>query len=224
MTGSAVLLAAGRGVRMNAERNKVFLPLLGVPLLQHTIRAFLGVPGIEELVIVLGRDDMDEGRRLAQAVAPDCRFVEGGDVRRDSSLAGVRAASKEIVLIHDAARPFPSRNLIRAVLAAAEDVGAAVPTLAIPDLLHRIDAESGRVTEASVPDMQNIARAQTPQGFRRELILHCLEASPRDIRDDATAVAHAGHPVAAVPGDPANLKVTRPADMILAAAIAASRS
>ncbi len=223
MTGSVILLAAGRGTRMDAGRNKIFLPLLGVPLLQHTVRAFLGVPGVEEFVVVLGRDDMDEGRRLVKAVAPNCRCVQGGDMRRDSSLAGVCAASEEIVLIHDAARPFPSRDLIRAVLSAAEDVGAAVPTLAIPDLLHRVDAESGRVTEASVPGMENIARAQTPQGFRRDLILRCLEAAPRDIRDDATAVARAGHPVAAVPGDATNLKITRPADMLLAASIAASR-
>lgn len=224
MTGSVVLLAAGRGARMNAGRNKVFLPVLGVPLIQHTVRAFLEIPGIDEFVVVLGRDDMGEGRRWVQAVLPRFRLVEGGDVRRDSSLAGVRAATGDVVLIHDAARPFPSRDLITAVLASAHEVGAAVPTLAMTDLLHRVDPASNRIADASVPGMSNVVRAQTPQGFRRNLILHCLEASPRDLRDDATAVHRAGYPVAAVCGEPANLKVTRPTDMILATAIAASIS
>ena len=222
MTGTAILLAAGRGRRMNAGRNKIFLPLLGVPLLEHALRAFLEVPAIDEFVVVLAREDMDEGRRVVKAVVPECRFAEGGEARRDSSLAGIRAATRDLVLIHDAARPFPSLELIHAVLSATQEVGAAVPTLAIADLLHRVDADTGRIKEASVADTGDMARAQTPQGFRRDLILHCLQTSSCDLRDDATAVHRAGHPVATVSGDPANLKVTCPADMILAAHIAAS--
>jgi len=222
MTISAVILAAGRGDRMQTERNKILLPVLGQALICHAVSAFVQVPELVELILVTHSDEVETVRQWVHPIAPDCVFVVGGATRRDSSLAGVRAATGDFVLIHDGARPFPSPSLIRSVVAATQRWSAVVPVVPSTDLLYRVSA-AGCIKQASDLKEEPLVRAQTPQGFRRDLILHCLEAAPQQIRDDATAVLLAGESVLTVPGDPANIKITHTADLALAEAIAASR-
>lgn len=225
MTTSVVILAAGRGDRMQSSAHKILLRVCGKALICHTVSAFAQVPELDELIVVVHRDDMDNVRRLVQPIADHCRFVEGGGTRRDSSLRGVRAATGDFVLIHDGARPFPSAKLIRDVLLSTQRERAAIPVLPVADLLHPVDKTSDRISnDAPVSCEHSLARAQTPQGFRRDLILRCLEAAPPEIGDDATAVLLAGESVATVPGEPTNLKITHPEDLALAEAIAASRT
>lgn len=222
MTTSAVILAAGRGERMGTTDNKVLLPLCDVALICHTIGAFTRVPEIDELILVVHANEREIVRQLTQSVTDRFQLVVGGGTRRDSALAGVRAASGNWVLIHDGARPFPSSDLIHRVLTGAQENNAVIPSLPLTDLLHRIGM-TGRIEELSDLREHSLVRAQTPQGFRRDLILRCLEAAPAEIRDDATAILLAGESVATVLGESTNIKVTRPEDLDLAEAIAASR-
>ncbi len=223
MTVSAVILAAGCGSRMRSVENKILLSIGGKALICRTIETWNGIPGVDELLLVVRRADVRVVQDLIRPISPQCRILEGGAMRRDSSLAGISAARGDIVLIHDGARPFPSQDLIERVLAAAREVGAAVPVLPSTDLLHRTDATTTRIEEAGVVTGNGLVRAQTPQGFQRDLILRCLSSASSDVRDDATAVLLSGHAVAAVPGEPANIKVTHPEDLGLAEAIAAWR-
>ena len=222
MSASAVILAAGCGDRMQTNENKLLLPICGQALICHTVSAFAQIPELADLVLVVHPDEMEIIRQLVQPIADHCRFVEGGETRRDSALAGVRAATEDLVLIHDGARPFPSSTLIQHVLTAARLKNAVIPILAVPDLLHRVGA-TGRIEKTPDLSDQSLVRAQTPQGFRRDLILSCLEAASPEIYDDATAILLAGESVATVPGEPANIKITRLEDLVLAEAIAALR-
>jgi 2-C-methyl-D-erythritol 4-phosphate cytidylyltransferase len=223
MTASAVILAAGSGSRMRAVENKIFLPIRNHALLWHTVTSWVNITEVDDLVLVARPEDMDEIRELVMPIAPRCRLVEGGAMRRDSSLAGITAATGEFVLIHDGARPFPSATLIVSVLSATRENEAAIPVLPLSDLVHRADLATPRIEEAGAAGGAGLVRVQTPQGFRRSLILDCLSAAPPDVRDDATAVLLAGHDVFTVPGEPTNIKVTHPTDLALAEAIAAQR-
>ena len=222
MTTSAVILAGGRGDRMGTIENKVLLPIDGRALICHAVTAFAQVADIDDLILVVHATEIETVRQLIQPIGSQFRLVEGGETRRDSALAGVRAASGNWVLIHDGARPFPSLELIHRVLTGAQENNAVIPVLPVTDLLHRIGT-TGHIGELSDLREHSLVRAQTPQGFRRDLILRCLEAAPAEIRDDATAILLAGESVATVPGERTNIKVTRPKDLDLAEAIAASR-
>ncbi len=221
MSASAVILAAGCGDRMQTNENKLLLPICGQALICHTVSAFARIPELADLVLVVHPDEMEIIRQLVQPIADHCRFVEGGETRRDSSLVGVRAATGDIVLIHDGARPFPSPTLIQHILTVVQYENAVIPVLPIPDLLHRVDETTARIVKLRNSSSHPLVCAQTPQGFRHDLILRCLESAAPEIRDDATAILLAGEPVATVPGEPTNIKVTRLEDLALAEAIAA---
>lgn len=174
---------------------------------------FLQVKGVEELVVVARSGAEFRAAAVLQDVDFPIRVVTGGRRRRDSSLAGVEAAEGEIVLIHDAARPLVSAELIGRVLAATERHGAAVPVLSVVDTLRYV--EDGFLRPEVVPRAGLVAM-QTPQGFRRDLLLPALRACDEDLPDDAAALLSRGIPVAAVPGDPRNIKITYPEDLALA--------
>jgi len=209
---SAVLLAAGRGERMGGDRNKLLLPIEGRPLIAYSIEALTACQQIDEIVLVVRPEDAATIERFLPE-RPSARIVPGGEMRRDSSLAGTAASRGEIVLIHDGARPLPSRELIGRVIAAAAETGAAVPILPIADTIRYVD-EEGRLLLRQI-DRFRLALMQTPQGFRRLLLHRALVAADPSIPDDAAAVLMAGHPVRAVPGDPSNIKATTPEDLAL---------
>jgi len=150
------------------------------------------------------------------------RTVVGGATRRDSALAGVLATTSDIILIHDGARPFASPDLIRRVIEGAMRTGAAAPVVLECDLLQRRVGDRLEVFEPHLTGEEQLVRVQTPQGFRRDLILQCLRASTADVRDDATTVLRAGYSVEAVAGDAANIKITVPEDLRLAERLAAA--
>jgi len=225
MTASAVIVAAGRGERMRAETRKAFLELAGRPLFLYAVETFSRASRVNEIVVVVHPDDLDAARA---AVAPETIVVGGGATRRDSSLAGVRAATGEIVLIHDGCRPFANEEVIDRVLDATERHGAAVPVLPSVDTLYRVAGSEGigsaaataREVEA-VLDRTTVARVQTPQGFHRAKILTALESANPTITDDGSAAVAAGIPVVIVDGAASNLKVTVPEDLRWAEAFAA---
>lgn len=216
MRASGILLAAGRAERFGQD--KVFLELGGVPVLVRAARAFQEAGAVEELVVVVRPGQEARAAALLRGLALPVRVVAGGARRRDSSLAGVEAAQGEFVLIHDAARPLVSPELIRRVRAAAERHGAAVPVLPVVDTLRYV--EDGFLRPEVVP-RPGLVAMQTPQAFRRELLLAALRECDVDLPDDAAALLARGLPVAAVPGDPRNLKLTYAEDLVLAQALLA---
>jgi 2-C-methyl-D-erythritol 4-phosphate cytidylyltransferase len=220
MRTSAILLAGGRGLRMGREENKLFLTLLGTTILTRAAAA-LCQARVDELVVVARAEEAAIVAGLLPPLDVPVRVVIGGAERHDSSLAGVAAATGDIVLVHDAARPFPSRSLIDRVIEGALRYGACIPVIPVEDTLRRLDATGFATTE--LVDRTGLVRAQTPQGFRtcllREALANWTEGTPPT--DDAAAVLAYGAPVATIDGDIWNMKITTPADLDLAAHVAA---
>ncbi len=215
MRVSGIILAAGVGTRFGAPEAKVWARLAGRPLLGHVIDAFARSGDVDELVVVVRAGDEHRLGDLPEVGVP-LHGVHGGERRADSARAGLAAASGKYVLVHDGARPLVTPELIACVLQAAEDHGAAVPVVPVPDTVRYVE---GAFLRPTAVERDELVVIQTPQGFRRELLAEGYVLAARqgvDLPDDAAAVLLLGHPVAVVPGDPANVKVTRPQDLVLA--------
>ncbi len=221
MRVSAVILAAGQGKRFGADKNKVFLDIWSRPLLHYSISAFACCEQVDEIVLVVASGEQEIVSSLIRDISKPLRMVLGGKRRQDSSLAGVQAASGEIVLIHDAARPFVSNDMIARLIAATVKHRACVPALPITDTVRQGKLELP-ISKATL-DRARLLRIQTPQGFARELILKALLEVTCEITDDATAVLQAGMPVWTIIGEETNIKVTTRSDLSLAKIIAASK-
>lgn len=218
---AAVIPAAGSSTRMGGV-NKLLLEIDGVPVLARTLLAFEDCPQIDEIIVVCREQDIMDYGRLAQAY--DCtkvtQIIRGGATRTESVLAGVRACGPdvELVAIHDGARPLVSEAVIRETLEAAAQTGAAAPVVPMKDSVKRV--ENGRII-ADVP-RDSIAAVQTPQTFRRELILDALARALADgaaLTDDCAAAERVGAVVTATRGSYRNIKVTTPEDITAAEAL-----
>lgn len=221
MTGEArtvaLIVAAGRGERAGGGLPKQYMPLGGRPVLAHSVAAFAALPRIDEVVVVIGAGH----EALAAEAVGDRRLVTGGETRRESVLAGLRAIDAERVLIHDAARPLLPAVVIDRLLAALDGAPGAVPALPVADTLARDDGALGEMVSRD-----GLLRIQTPQAFRLEAVIAAHEAWPagEEATDDAQMVRAIGHRVAVVPGDPLLEKITRPEDFALAEARLAARA
>ena len=215
MAVAVILVAAGRGERMGKDRPKAFLSLGGEPLLLRAARAFEAAPSVERLVAVVPDDELEAARGLLGPLSKPVGVVPGGSRRQDSVLEGLRALPQGfsgLVLVHDAARPLVEVALIEEVVRAAEETGAALPVLPVADTIKRV--RDGRVTETL--DRAGLAAAQTPQGFRLDLLVSAYEAAFRErltLTDEAMAVERLGAPVRAVAGSPRNRKITTAQDL-----------
>jgi len=209
----AVVLAAGQGKRAGGA--KQFKRVAGRTLLYHACAPFLDTPEVKGLVVVVPRGRSSEvteemfdcdARKLLSVVV-------GGKTRHESSRRGLAALPKacEIVLIHDAARPFATPKLIRRVIAAARAHGAAVPALPTKDATVELDASGG--VRHYLP-REHLRAVQTPQGFARDLLESAFAAAElEDHVDDAGLVLAAGNQVVLVEGEERNQKVTSPSDL-----------
>lgn len=211
-------MAAGRGDRLGAEKPKQFIELGGRTLLQRSVAAFDQHPAIAHLVVVLAPGLISDGPALTGPVTRPCTFAEGGARRQDSVANGMAAMPPDVdvVLVHDAARPFIDAPLIDRVLEGVTTHGAAVPAIPVRDTVKRMDLERKTVS-ATIP-RQEIWLAQTPQGFRREVLTQAIALGQRDVAatDEAMLAELAGHRVAIVTGDEGNMKITTPADLAAA--------
>ncbi len=224
MRTAALIVAAGRGSRAGSELPKQYLPLHGTTVLTQTLSVFLSHPSIALVQTVIHAGDQgvysrsaDAARALPSASGALLPPVPGGDTRQASVLAGLLALAPhqpDIVLIHDAARPFVSRDEISRVIAALETHDGALPGLEVADTLKRA-GDNHRVAE-TVP-RAGLWRAQTPQGFRYPAILAAHNAAKDaglgDFTDDAAIAEWAGLAVLLVPGNPANIKLTTAEDI-----------
>lgn len=215
MKALAILVAAGRGERMGAGRPKAFLELAGQPLLLRAARAFDAAPSVASIVAVVPEAEVAPARELLAPLAKPVAVVAGGARRQDSVLAGLGQAPDGfdgVVLVHDAARPLVDVALIESVARGAEEAGAALPLLPVVDTVKRV--RDGLVV--GTLDRDELGAAQTPQGFRFELLVRAYEAAFRErltLTDEAMAVERIGAPVRALPGSPRNRKLTTPEDL-----------
>lgn len=206
-----VIVAAGESRRAGGDVPKQFVDLGGIPILEWSIRTLAGHPDVGQVVVVLPPSVLRDPPPWL-----DSHFltlVEGGMSRRDSAARGVQGIREDTtsILVHDAARPFLSPDLIDRVLRACGDSGA-VPGIPVRDTLKQIDGAQRVVWTV---DRGPLRAAQTPQGFPAAL-LRRLHAAPTDgspITDDAMLCEQAGEAVVVVPGDEANFKITTATDL-----------
>jgi 2-C-methyl-D-erythritol 4-phosphate cytidylyltransferase len=212
----AVVVAAGEGRRFGGA--KQFAALRGRPVLDWSLAAFETNPYIDAIVLVLAHPG--EGGKYAARYPKISAVVRGGERRQDSvanGIEGLKGEDGDIVLVHDGARPLVTQELIERVVDAARETGAAVPAVRIDDTIK--EAEKDRVVRTL--DRSRLFRAQTPQGFTLGLLQRALErakAEGAEGTDEASLVERLGLPVALVPGDPRNIKITSPLDLTMAEA------
>jgi 2-C-methyl-D-erythritol 4-phosphate cytidylyltransferase len=223
MQAAAVIAAAGEGLRMGSAIRKQYITLEGIPVLARSLLLFLEEQSIVEAVVVVppGEIEAVSGLLAAHCSLSKVSFAEGGATRQESIGRGLRAVSGQVdlVCIHDAARPLVSKALLQSLLEAASCWGAAIPVIPLSDTVKEIDRDGFVV---STPLRERLRRVQTPQVFRRSLILEAHEQARKcglTATDDAALVEMLGQPVRTVPGELSNLKITSPRDLILASLI-----
>jgi 2-C-methyl-D-erythritol 4-phosphate cytidylyltransferase/2-C-methyl-D-erythritol 2,4-cyclodiphosphate synthase len=210
-----IIVAAGRGARMGTSQPKQLIDLGGRSMLRRSVEAFDEHPRVSQLVVVLPPELVAGGPTFVGATARPCAIVSGGERRNDSVRQGLAAMpdGPDVILVHDAARPFADRALIDRVIDATERSGAAVPAVPARDTIKRVDLDR-RIVAATIP-RDEIWLAQTPQGFTRTILVEAIARGARDgaATDEAMLAEQNGHAVAVVHGDERNLKVTTPQDL-----------
>lgn len=219
MSVAAIVVAAGRGLRAGADRPKQYRTVGGEPVIRTSLALFATHPEVDLVQPVIRGDDQDLYRDTVAGLSllPP---VAGGATRQASVRAGIEALGRhgpDIVLVHDAARPFASAALVSRAIAALGDAPAAVPGLAVSDTIKRIDADD-RVAETL--DRTTLCTVQTPQAFRltalRDAHRRALAAGRDDFTDDAALMEWSGASVAVFPGEAGNVKLTTADDFLRA--------
>ena len=228
-----IVAAAGRGTRLKGALPKQYLPCAGKPLIAHTLQALLDACPFAAVTVTIHADDRDLYQAAVAHLTPKARAAIGpssigGATRQESVLAGLEvlaAAAPDIVLIHDAARPFPTPGLVTRAIQAAEAHGAAAPGTRVSDTVKQVDPE-GRVL--ATPPREGLRAVQTPQAFRFPLILdahrRAAAAGVADLTDDVAAAEWAGAAAYVFEGDPGNIKVTAMEDFASAEARLSGRA
>ena len=226
-----IIPAAGLGTRMAAQSGarprqatKQFAEIAGKPILQHTLEKFAQISSVSDIYIAVRESETERLSDFlaAQRLRPTMHVVVGGDHRQESvanALAAVKADKEDIVLVHDAVRPFVDAEIIENVIEAVAKHGAAIAGLPAVDTIKQVERTAeGAIITSTVP-RERVVMAQTPQGFRYELLKRVFNDAAQDGfvgTDEASLVERAGHEVAVVMGSPRNIKITTPSDMELA--------
>jgi len=229
-----IIPAAGLGTRMASPAkgrdparpasSKQFVELHGVPILVRTLRKFAECPEVGEIFVALRKPEADQyqPRLEKEGFGGKLHVVVGGEHRQQSvanALAQVKADANDIVLVHDAVRPFVDAAIIRSVIDAAAKYGAAIAGVPAVDTVKQVDRTAqGAIVSSTIP-RQHVVLAQTPQGFRFGLLKQAFDDALADGftgTDEASLLERAGHEVAVVMGSPRNLKITTPDDLELA--------
>ena len=216
----AIIPAGGAGRRMGGDVPKQFLPLAGIPVLVHTLRAFQRSPIIDEIFLVVPEGDIPAVRRdvIEEHGLSKVTSVLAGGAERQDSVANALTRVRDdhgIVLVHDGVRPFVTGELIRRVVAAAVEHGAVAVGVPVRETVKAVSA-AGVVVKTV--DREGLWLTQTPQAFRRQLICSAYEKAAQDGfsgTDDASLVERMGASVRMILGDHDNIKITTPEDLAL---------
>ena len=247
---TAIIAAGGRGQRFGGSQPKQLQPLGGRTMLDRSVALFTDHTGVDEVIVALPADILADPPGYLRSDSKPVRLVAGGDRRQDSVANAFAAASErsEVIVIHDAARPFASADLITRTIAAAVRSGAALAAMPARDTVKRAELHEGppeggphqsmwdhkgmwdpalaglRVVRETLP-REAIFLAQTPQAFRREVLKSALALGVgAGATDEAELAERAGHRVTLVEGEASNIKITTPEDFAIAEAIARGRT
>lgn len=224
---AVIIVAAGKGERFASEQNKILAKLGGRPIFLRTIEHFINRDDVCKTILVVSGADSEQ---VKTKFGPNIAFmgvhlVQGGDRRIDSVAAGLEAVPEDadLVAIHDAVRPCITETMIDAVFAEAAKTGAAILASPLHGTIKRVSGAD--VIDATI-SRENLYEAQTPQVFKRQLILDVYADLPEDtdsITDDAQLLEAADHPVSIVQCDSTNIKITTRGDITLGNAIIKAR-
>lgn len=208
-----IIVAAGAGTRMGLKNSKTLLEVGGKPAVRRAAEALMAV--CDRLIAVVRKDEQPLFEQALEGLP--VVFAEGGRERRDSVENGLKLVREDcdIVLVHDGARPFAGKDLLRRVVDAAALYGAAIPALPVQDTVKRGDGD-GFILETVPRD--SLYTVQTPQGFQRKLLVEAYRKCPEQVTDDAALMEKMGCPVHLVMGDKRNIKLTTPEDVQMAEA------
>ena len=224
----AIIPAAGLGTRMSRGKagvtSKQFFELNGTPILIHTLRKFAECGDVAEIWVALRKNEMAGFRKHLEksGIRKSIQLVEGGEHRQDSvanALSAVKADANDIVLVHDAVRPFVDEETIKAVIAAVEKHGAAIAGTPAVDTVKQVERTAEGAVITSTILRERVVLAQTPQGFRFGLLKKAFDEAIKDGfsgTDEASLIERNGGAVQVVMGSPKNIKITTPGDMELA--------
>ena len=222
---SAIIAAGGRGARLGGRVPKQLRTVGGRTLLERSIAPFDACGRIDEIVVVLPAGLAAAPPAAVREVRTPVRWVAGGARRQDSVAAGLDAVdpASEVVVVHDAARPFCGPELIERTIAAAVESGAAIAALPALDTVKEGRLEDGLAFVGATLARERIFLAQTPQAFRTGVLRDAIaRGGGAEATDEAALAERAGHPVRLVEGDPANVKITRAADLAAAERLASA--
>ena len=214
---AAIVVAAGKGERLKSKVRKPFVLLGKEPILIWVLKALEACAQIGEIVLVVNQADMAKARSAVNRakLKKVAKIVVGGKRRLDSVNNGLSevSAEAEYVLIHDGCRPFVDKKIISSVIEEAEIFGAAIPCIAVKPTIKEV--EKGNFVVATL-NRQSLAEVQTPQGFKKEILIRAYEkalAEAVDATDDSALVERLGIKVKVVEGSYKNIKITTPEDL-----------
>lgn len=219
---TAIIVAAGTGQRFDPDTPKQFVPLLGKPLIFHTLQKFESCDCIDEIVLVLSDEGREffESSNFASEITKLKAVVTGGATRAESVCNGLNSLDVQdgdIVAVHDGARPLVTVQEIEACVSKAEETGAACLVAPVTDTIKSIRGDEIVATL----DRDKLKRALTPQAFKFEVLERAFEQSDLNeaVTDECYLVEKLGHPIAFVEGSSRNIKITRPEDLVFAEAL-----
>jgi len=219
-----VIVAAGRGTRMGTPESKQYLMLMDKPILVHTLELFQQMTFVQEIVLVVGEMDVARCKQWVSGYQLDKvkAVVCGGAERQDSVYEGLQRLTCQWAMVHDGVRPLVTASAVKRGCAAAEHKGASVLAVPVKDTIKQVD-HTGKIT--ATPDRKSLWAIQTPQAFRRALLIEAHERARSDGfvgTDDAMLVERLGMQVYAAEGEYTNIKITTPEDLPMAEMLMAS--
>lgn len=219
MNIGVIIPAAGQGKRMKKDINKQYLQLGDRPLLAHTLEVFANNNKIDQIVVVVKKEEMDycQKKIINKYGFENLKLVAGGETRQQSVYAGLMAFSPAInyVIIHDGARPLISKELLNKVIEKLSKYKALTTAIPVKDTIKIVDKES---FVQETPDRDSLRAIQTPQAFEYDLIYEAHENFDGKAKatDDASLVERMGHKVKVIRGENSNIKITTPIDLVYA--------
>lgn len=222
LTKYAVIVAGGKGVRMGSAVPKQFLPLAGKPVLHYTVQAFIDAYPDINLILVLPEEQLSYAQMLLQSFPEriDITIVAGGETRYHSVQNGLKAVTAgAVVFVHDGVRPMLSPQLIRNCYEQAIAKGSAIPAIPVPDSIRSIEGGDSQPV-----NREQLRIIQTPQTFLTDIIMPAFEQEYQvAFTDEATVVEAYGTKIYLIDGEQSNIKVTNPADMLIAESLLKAR-
>lgn len=208
---SGIIVAAGRGRRMGAGENKIFLKVDQKTVIEYTVDAFDVCDDIDEIIVVTGKEDIERCRTILKNISKPLKIISGGETRQKSVQKGVVASKGDILAVHDGARPLVTPELISATVEACKIYGAAAPGVLSKDTIKIAD-DSGFIEKTI--ERSRAYNIQTPQIFRRDILIKAHELGKNvEATDDCMLAEVAGVRIKIVEGSYTNIKVTTPEDM-----------